>query len=359
MIKKLLMVVLAVVILVVIVTLIKRKKVEEAALARPKIYPVIVKTIKPRMDTFRLTLTSLGVVESQSNVVISTKIPSRILYLKPLGSAVKKGEIVAKLDSSSTQSKIESVKSSLVSLKSRLKSAELSLKNMLLTHERTKKLMAVGGASIEQYQKETDAIASIRSNIEGIKSQMSSLRSTLKELKVLLGYTIIKSPVDGVVSARFANVGDVAAPGRPLMKIAATGSKYLLIRVPESVKPEGIIFKGEMYPVTRLNSTFNGLDEYKADVKTNLSAGSRVEIGVVIFNGRGVKLPPDAILNDNGKSYVLVVKKDRAFKRPIKIVTAGEEGVAVDGNIAGESVVVAKPDILIKLTSGVRVIVKE
>ncbi len=359
MIKKVLFVVLAVAIAFGIAALIKKKKIEEAHLPKPKLYAVVVKTMVPRVSSFQLTLTALGVVESQKNVSISTKIPARVLYLKKLGDSVKKGEVIATLDSSSTQARIASVKSSMRSLHSKLSSAELALKNMLLTHRRTKELMKVNGASIEQYQKESNAIASLRSNIEAIKSQIESLKSTLKELETLLGYTVIRSPVDGIISRRFVNVGDVAAPGRPLMQIAASGSKYLLLRLPEKIKPIGIDFNGKFYRLSSLHSTFNGLDEYKADLHTALNAGSRVGVGVVVFKGKGVKLPMDTLLNDNGQNYVLVVKDEKAYRTPIEIVASGEEGVAVKGNIVGKRVVVAKPDILMKLLSGVQVVVKE
>ncbi len=355
--KKLILIVIAIVILISGIVLIKKKKEELASLHPPKIYPVIVKTIKPKVSNFILSLTALGIIKSGADVNISTKMASKILYVKPLGSKVVKGEIIVKLDSSSTQSRILGAKSMLVSLYSKLSSAKLSLKNMILTHKRTKRLLGVNGASIEQYQKESDTISNIKSNIDNIKSQIATTKSTIKELKTLLSYTIIKSPVNGVVSKQFMNIGDVSMPGKPICEISSKKDKYILVRLPDNIHPKGIIFNGKFYDIFPLNSTIDGLNEYKADINTNLNTGSRVEVSVIIFRGKAVELPNNAVLNDNGANYVLEVRKNRAIPIAIKILASGEEGIAINNStIEGKDIVVAKPDILIKLLGGVEII---
>ncbi len=335
------------------IALIAKRKRALAELKPPKQYPVIISTIKPEMSNFSLTLTALGIVKSDTDVSVSTKIAARVLALKPVGSNVSKGEIIARLDSSSTKSKLASVKSSLRSLYSKLNSAKLTLGNMIKTHKRTKELMAVKGASIEQFQKEEDNISDIKSNIAYIKSNIESEKNLIKELNDLLEYTVIKSPVEGIISKKFLNVGDVAMPGKTIYDIATTGEKYLLMRLPENIKPAGIIFKKRFYKVYPLKGTFNGLNEYKSDVSTDLNTDSRVEIKVVVFKGKAIKLPVDAVLQKNGRSYVLIAGRKFAKPETVKIVSSGEEGVALlNKNIVGKRIIVAKPDILLKLFGG-------
>ncbi len=351
--KNVIIILVSIVLIVGAVALIKKKKSDLAKLKPVKQYPVVVKTIKPKMSNFKLTMTSLGLVKSGLDVKISTKIAARIITMKQLGDKVKKGEVVAKLDSSSILSKLVSAKSSLKSLNSKLNSAKLTLNNMILTHKRTKELLDVKGASIEQYQKEEDALSNIKSNISAINAQIKSVHSTINELKTLLGYALIKSPVDGVISKRFFNVGDIAMPGKPIYEISSEGEKYILVRLPQNVNPKGIIFNNKFYPIEALNGTFNGLNEYKADVETTINTNSRVEIGVVVFNGKAIKLPIDAILNDNDKNYVFIASNNRATPKEIDIVASGEEGLAVnDETLIDKELVVAKPDILLKLFSG-------
>ena len=357
MIKKLVLLVLVFVIAISLIVLIRVRKKELAQLKPPKTYPVIVKTIKPAVSDFYLSMSGLGLIESSVDFNVTTKLAARVLYLKPIGSRVKKGEVVVKLDSSSTKAKIASAQSSLKSLYSKLTSVKLSLKNMILTHRRTKALLKVKGASIEQYQKEEDIISSLKSSIDAVKSQIKSIKSDITSLKTLLSYTVIKSPVEGIISKKYSNVGDVAMPGKPICSISSKGGKYVLLRLPDDIKPKGVIFKGKFLNVVALNSTFNGLNEYKADVNTTLNTNTRVKVGIVIFKGKAIKLPFNAVLSDNGKDYVFVADKDRAIPEKIKIIASGEQGLAVnDKSILGKQIVITKPDIFIKLLGGVRIV---
>lgn len=76
---------------------------------------------------------------------------------------------------------------------------------------------------------------------------------------------------------------------------------------------------------------------------------------MVIFDGRGVKVPLNAILQKQGKAYCFVVGGDRAKPLEISIRASGIEGIAVDDKIADKKIVIAKPDILLKLLAGVRI----
>ncbi len=357
MIKKIVSIVLVLVIIIALIVLVKIRKKEIASLNPPKIYPVVVKTMKPKVSSFYLSMSGLGLVESSVDFNVTTKLAARVLYVKPIGSRVKEGDIVAKLDSSSTKAKIDSANSSLNSLYSKLSSVKLSLKNMILTHKRTKELLSVKGASIEQYQKEEDIISSLKSSIDAINSQIKSIKSDIVSLKTLLSYTVIKSPVNGVVSKKFSNVGDVAMPGKPICSISANGGKYILLRLPDDVKPKGLIFNGRFYDVVALNNTFNGLNEYKADVNTTLNTNTRVKVSIVVFKGKAVKLPFNAMLSDNGKNYVFIVNKDKAVKKSVKVISIGESGIAVEGRgLIGKEIVLTKPDIFIKLLGGVPIV---
>ncbi len=354
--SKIITIAVAVFIIVAAIALIVRKKIELAKLKPAKQYAVIVKTMKPKQSHFILTLTSLGIVKSSTDASISTKIASRILYMKQLGDRVKQGEIIAELDSSSVEAKLLSTKAILKSLKSKLSSVNISLRNAIETHKRTKELLDVKGASIEQYQKEQNIIANIKSNISAIRANIKSTKSNIKELNTLLSYTIIKSPVDGIISKKFFNAGDVAMPGKPIYNISSNGIKYVLIRLPSNIQPKAIQYRSKLYPVIALKGTFNGLNEYKSNINVDLNTDSRIEIKVVIFNSTAIKLPMDTILNDNSKSYVFVVRNNKAYPQLVHIAASGEEGVAVlDNNLLGKEIVVAKPDILLKLKGGVSI----
>lgn len=326
--KRILILLVITVIVVGGMMLVKAKRAKEAKTPPPKVYAMVVKTMQTKPLQVQLTLPYLAQVQNDENVVLSSRMSARVLMIKKSGDSVKKGEILAKLDTEDLRANIDSVR--------------ISLANLLKTHKRTKALYRVKGASIEQLQKEESNIAVLKAKLKALENQMS--------------YATLVSPVSGVIAKAFETEGSIAMPGKPLLNISATKGFSLLVRLPDGIKPNAIIFKGKHYPFQALGSTFQGLNEYKAYVDAaHLTAGETTEVHVVLFEGLATKLPFDAILDRDGKSYVLVIKKDRAVPKEVHIVQKGEEGVVIKENLQKEKIVVAKPDILLKLLTGISV----
>ncbi|WP_294955391.1 efflux RND transporter periplasmic adaptor subunit [Sulfurovum sp.] len=315
------------------IKLIHDKRAKEASLPPAKIYPIVVKTMVPKAAEDKLTLPSLAQTVNETDVTLSSRIASRVEQIVKSGMAVKKGDVVAKLDTTDITANTEALK--------------VALSNLLKSHKRTQALYRVKGASIEQLQKEQSEIASLKAKLKAVENQLS--------------YATITAPISGIVAKTFAAVGDVTMPGKPMVQISAESGFSLLVRTPQDIVPKAVLFGGKEYALHALNSTFNGLNEYKAYVKDShgLSAGERVEVNVVVFEGKAIELPFDAVLNREGKSYVLVVSKDRAVPKEIHIVQSAEQGVVISDDLSGKKIVVAKPDILLKLTSGYVLKVKE
>ena len=326
---------------------IKRAKNRDASAPVAKNYDVVVSTMKVKSDEIKLTLPYLAIVQNDKDVMIASKIPARVEYIKPSGSKVHKGELIVKLDNTTVLSNINSVKA-------QLDAVNVALNNMTATHNRTLELLKVNGASIEQSQRE-------ESKLSELKSKKEALTQKLNELYNMSGYANIKSPVTGIISKTMVNVGDMAMPGHPIANLKSDNGFFLLIRVPTDVKIVGVETGNKRFDAIPLNSTFNGLSEYKAyaDIP-NLTSGDRLEVNVELYNGKGILLPFDAIINRNGKSYVLVRNGNIAKAHEVNVVESGEQGIIIANNeLIGEEVVIAKQDILLKLLSGVSLKVKE
>ncbi len=326
---------------------VKRAKNRENNLPPAKMYSIVVSTFNPLVDQVRLTLPYLAETQNDKDVKLTTKIAGRVEYIKPSGTTVKKGDVIARIDNTSVKSNISSVRS-------QIDAQQQALDNLRETHERTLELLKVKGASIEQSQMEESKIA-------GLESKVESLKQKLNELENMLTYSIITSPVDGRISKTMSNKGDIAMPGHPIAGLSADNGFYLMVRVPDDLKISGIILNGNKYDAIPLNSTFHGLSEYKVYTnEENMTTGNRMTVDVVVFDGEAVKLPFDAVLNRDGKSYVMLVEGDKAVPREVNIIQTGENGIAIsDKYLAGKKIVVAKQDILLKLASGVSLKVKE
>ena len=338
-----------VILLIVIAGILKIKHAQnkDAKLPPAKAYAIVVKTMKPQEKEVQLTLPYLALTKNDKDVMLASRIAARVEWMKASGSKVKKGEVIARLDNTSIMSGINSVSS-------QIEAQDTVLKNMEATHQRTLQLMKVQGASIEQSQAEESRIA-------GLKSQIESLKQKLNDLNNTLTYAIIKSPVDGRISKTMANKGDMAMPGHPVAAISANNGFYLLLRVPTDLKVYGVFLNGKEYDAIPLHSTFNSLAEYKVYVNNSeMTSGNRVEVTVIVYKGTGLELPFDAVLNRNGKSYVMVRKGDVAVPEEIHPIQSGEQGMVVaNTDLEGKELVAAKQDILLRLLGGTSLKVKE
>ena len=336
------------------VRLIKKKKAEEAALPIAKQYAVVVETIVPKPRKLKLGADYLALVQNDKSVTISSKFLARVLEVAKEGSMVHKGQIVARLDDTSVRSKLEATQAQIASLQEQIEATKKILANWLRIHARTKKLLAVKGASMEQYEKEQNQIESTKAKIASLRSRLAALKAQKKELQNELSYALLRSNVDGVVAKRMLSVGDLAMPGRAILRINTQKGNYLLVRLPKNMDGHALIYKGQEYPLRPLRSALDSLKEYRADVSDpELVEGERVKTRVITFEGQGILLPQEAILDRNSRSYVLIAQGSYAKALPVHILASSEEGVVVAEDLGGKKVVVAKPDILLKLLSGI------
>ncbi len=325
---------------------VKEARAKDANMPQAKIYPLVVKQFMPKAENVKLTLPYLGEVANDKDVKLSSRIAARVLSLKKSGSHVKKGDVVITLDTTSIKSALESVKR-------QLQATQISLENLEATHKRTLELLKVHGASIEESQKEMSMIANTQAAI-------ASLRQKEIELKNNLSYAKIISPVDGLITKTFVSKGGLSSPGKPLVAISSKNGFYLLIRVPSELSIVGVDFHNKEYSVIALNSTYHGLAEYKVYVESSkLISGDRIEVNVVTLHQKALLLPFDTLLNRDGKSYVLVVDGNKAHTKEVHIIQSAQEGVVISDNLEGKKIVMAKPDILLRLSSGYALKIEE
>ena len=335
------------------VHLVKKRQAEDAKFKTATMYPIVVPVVKPKSGHIVTTLKYLALVKNSKETLINTKFAGKIEYVANLGQKVKKGEVVAKIDPTPLKTKLKEVNENINSLKNLIQADIVNLQTLKATHERTKKLLKVNMASIEQYDVEKAKIASLKAKLKADKNKLNTLYAMKKDILNELTYAVIKSPVNGIVSAKFLNKGDNAFPGKPIIKIASNKGNYLFIPLADNYKE--IIYKNKKYPLIPLHSTFNGVPVYKANVNDpNLITGEKIDIKVVTYDGEGTLIPYKTLLSINGKNYVF----DRNGN-PIKVnvLATGNEGVVVSNNLP--EIIEADPDLLLKIKAGYPVKIKE
>ena len=193
-----------------------------------KSYAMIVSSIRPIVQDEELSLPYLAIVQSEKNVALSSRISSRIKKIVKCGNKVSKGEVLVELDESGLVSKKLALKLQISSIKSDIIAKSSILNTTIQSHTRTKKLLEVKGASQESYDKEASNIIALKAELISLKNQVQIIKLSIAQVDSSLSYTTLKSPINGVVSQCFANVGDISVPTKPLLNIESKNGKYLL-----------------------------------------------------------------------------------------------------------------------------------
>lgn len=180
------------------------------------------------------------------------------------------------------------------------------------------------------------------------------------------GYATLVSDVDGVVTGVDAEVGQVVAPGNPVVRVAQTGEKEIVIGIPEDkvdtlrriadvrvrtwARPERVI-PGKLRelspvadPATRTYTAKISIPNAPADVRLGMTA-------YVTFAARtadaAIKVPLTALLQDKGGSAVWMVENGAVKLVPVTVVgTTGNEVLLAGGVSPGQTVVTAGVNLL-------------
>lgn len=268
----------------------------------------------------------------------------RILSIKAeVGDFVQKGQVLAQMD------------------KAQLEQAELQLNNLKSEYTRAKALYEKGGVS--------------KSDFETIELQYKVANTTYENL---LTNTILKSPLNGVVSARNYDEGDMYTMSAPLYVVqqinpvkalvAVSEKNYSLLKKGIEVEftPEALNGKTYVGKVTRIHPTVDAathtivaevtIDNPKFELRPGMYSSARV----IFSKGSAIVVPDTAVLKQQGSGVrtVYVLKADGTVE--LRIVEVGRhigsEYVILSGVQAGEKVVVSGQSLL---RSGIKVEVIE
>lgn len=369
--KKIISIIIIIILVVGAVALVKKRKAQSANAKTANILPVVVETKKIKKDNVSFTLPAIGIVGSNFSTILSTKITGKIKKIyKQEGDRINKGDIIAEIDASDIKAKKEgsAIKKrgiiyKINAVQEKIKALKIKLKVTKEAHERTKELFKVDGASVEQLGNEKAQIADLEAQISSnenliseLKKEQQSLNQSIKGIESLIKYSKIKSPIDGTLSKRLVDVGDMAMPGKPLFGISSKEGLYINVSLPDDIKTNKIIFKGKKLSLVPKNQANDrGLNQYIAYVpdELNVVEGQYVNIRVVTYEGKVCLIPIDGILNVDKKAFVFIVQGKKAIPLEVNIMHNGSEGVSVDKDLNGKTIVIAKPDILLRISSGV------
>ena len=164
----------------------------------------------------------VGTVVSKREVIIVPRIMGAVLELAvKAGDQVVQGQVLARLDDRDVRARLEQARSGVVE-------AESEFGRAASDYERFQRLRREEAVPQQRFEQ---AEAQYRTASARVKIS----REAGREAEINLGYTVIRSPVDGFVVEKNMEVGDMAAPGRPLLVVQEGGSLLLEAAVREGL----------------------------------------------------------------------------------------------------------------------------
>jgi len=340
------------------VMVLEKKKASLDETPEMRSYAMVVSSIKSKNEYVELSLPYLALVQSDKNVALSSRISARIEWIVKCGKTVKKDELLVRLDTKDLKAKKQALALQIDSAKAEVTAKKSALLTAQESHERTKKLLEVKGASQESFEKEASVISGLKAAVVALNNQVKVLKTEITQIQTSLSYANLRSPIEGVVSQCFANRGDLSAPTKPLLNIQSENGKYLLVRSANDNEVKALRYEKKQYSLHPMQNIYNGLHEYRAYLNTPRSSEERVDVSLLTYAGKGIYLPLDALLQKEHKNFCFVIEGEKAKAVEVEIIAQGVEGVVVSGIEEGEELVTAKPDILLKLLAGVSLTVR-
>ncbi|MCX7935270.1 MAG: efflux RND transporter periplasmic adaptor subunit [Planctomycetota bacterium] len=168
--------------------------------------PAAGATITVQSEEAPIVYRSVGRIRSRDEIDIAARVLARVLEVKVRsGDAVKKGDLLVMLDDRDLGAGIQQAREAVASAQAALDLADKERK-------RAEDLAAQG---VITKQKLDQAVAGQRQ----AQANLAAAEQALRQLETNLAYTRIESPIEGIVAERLVDPGDLASPGRILLRL--------------------------------------------------------------------------------------------------------------------------------------------
>ena len=341
--------------------------------------PRQVKTTAVAETPFGETVTANGTLAAFDQTTVSVKVPGRVRTISvDLGSVVRRGQVLAQVDSQDYHLRVQQAEAALAQARARLglapegnddridpeqtstvRQARAVYDEAKFNRDRAARLVEQGVIAKAEFDSANatfkvaegryqDAYEEVR-NRQGMlaqrKSELDLARQQLKDTSVV-------APLDGVVQAKLASVGEYMAAGAPVVNIVRMDPLRLRAEIPEresrtvrtgqdvrvTVEGDTNVYLGKIMRLSPVIAEQNRILLVEADVRNNgtLRPGSFAHAEIVTNDAKmAVTVPNNAIVTFAGIEKVILVQNGKALERPI---TTGRRSAEFTEIVAGVNV---------------------
>lgn len=335
----------------------------------PTAQAAVVQSVSEQMPQM---IQATGTVHSKETAMISPQIPGHILQvLVKAGDRVRAGELLVTLDSAAMQSALQQATAGEAAIQQQQLAAQTQASLAKQTLARYQMLKAEKSVSPQEFDEVEKRAEAAQLQVAAYAAQSDQAKAAVNGARTQLGYTMLRAPFSGIVTARMADPGTLAAPGTPVLQIDRDGPLQVYVPVDESLI--GSIRTGMKLPVTIEGVERQDLNGSVAEivpaadpasrsflVKLNLPAVSNLRPGMYATVGipgaaRPMILAPESAVTMRG-SLACVYALDAGDVAHLRYVTLGnrhgDQVEILSGVAAGEKLVNQPGD---RDLSGVRI----
>jgi len=271
---------------------------------------------------------AVGTLRSRDQVELSPRIVARIVDISARsGDRVTKGQALFKLDDSDlsaavaqARERVKGARTGVTGAQARVREAKAALDLTDQELKRAQELSSGTGVvskaeldrAVSAQRRATEAWNQALEGQRGAEADLAGAEQALRQAEATLEFAVIRSPMDGLVAERLADPGDLASPGRILMRVFDPSRLMLEAPVRESLAPAVKLGAKAPIEIPALGRTFEG--EVR-EIVPSVDAGSRTFL-VKVCVGMDPALYP-------GMFGVLSLElgKEKALLAPEKLVS--------------------------------------
>ena len=278
-----------------------------------------VKVEPARFTSYSPAVTMTGEIEARVESDISFRVSGRIIErLVDTGQHVKAGDLLARLDP-------EEQRADLAAANAGLNLAEAQQAQLQAAFNRSSELLQKGLTTRGDHDTARAALTSAQHAVDAARSSLAAAQDAL-------GYTELRADADGIITARSAEVGQVAQAAQMVFRLARDGARDAVFHVQESIFLRRNAFAGQQVEVsvallTRPDVTARGVIReisptidaktgtvrVKAglvDVNAEMALGAAVSGQVILDPTQVIRVPWTAIGSKDGEPAVWILDRD-------------------------------------------------
>ncbi len=323
--------------------------------------PAVVEIAQVEKTNLALSVDIPANIVSQDYAWFSAETTGKIRTIVDIGTKVKKGTIIAKLQTTTLRAQREEQKNAVDAAGARID----YLRNQVKRLQELRNQNIASESQIEETQSQLNL---------AISSQATT-QARLMQVDIGIAASNIRAQFDGTVTEHGIQVGEWASPGQRIIRLVNLAEKELIARVPlntirfakvddeftiNTIDQQGAATIKAIVPFGEIT---DGVYEIRMDLnKGDWKVGESVTIQVPQSAAQAVTtVPRDAILLRSGGSSVVKLNSDKSFTRIAVTTGLGNkqriEVRAVDGELnIGDDVIIRGAE---RLQDGQEIVIKE